>query len=76
MSGTSMATQKGATNNDITYGMYPPFQNDPMNTFKSPNNTLKEFKIIGSNNDIKCMSHKPSKSAWGRVSVLFQEVFF
>ena len=76
MSSGSMATQKGATNSDLRYGMYPPFQNDPMSTIKSPNNTLKEFKIIGSNNDMKCISHKPSKSAWGRVSVSFLEVFF
>jgi hypothetical protein len=75
LSSGSMATQKGGTNNDLRYGMYPPFQNDPMSTFKNLNNTLNEFKMIGSNHDNKCISHKPSKSAWGRVSVSFLQLF-
>ena len=71
LSSASMATQNGGTNNDQRYGIYPTYQNDALSTFKSPNNTLKEFKMIGSNNEMKCISHKPSKSAWGRVSVSF-----
>ena len=66
MSGSSLVAQSG-TNKDLRYGVYPNFQSAAVTPYNSPSNDINQFNLVGSSSDIKSISNKPSKSAWGRV---------
>ena len=70
MSGLSTVAQSG-TNNDIRYGIYPNFQSSAVTSYNNPSNNLNQFNLVGCRSDIKSISNKPSKSAWGRVRLIY-----
>ena len=65
-----MATQTGG-NKDLRYGIYSTYQNPTLVPYNNPSNHLNQFSLIESSSDIKDISHKHSKSPWGRVSIIF-----
>ena len=60
---------KADTSQNQSHRVYPPFHADPKETFDYSKNKLASFDMIRMNENIPGIPNKPSKSAWGRVSV-------
>ena len=67
-----MATQTGG-NKDLRYGIYSTYQNPTLVPYSNPSNPLNQFSLIESSSDMKDISHKHSKSPWGRVSTILSD---
>ena len=75
ISSSSMATQTGG-NKDLRYGIYSTYQNPTLVPYSNPSNHLNQFSLIESSSDIKDISHKHSKSPWGRVRMILSDTIY